>query len=82
MKTAKRMVALVLVLLMAIAIVSTFMGCGLLDDSSDNQKKTNGQKTVKCNYCGGTGRVNGETCVWCNGRGYTNDSYFNDLLGE
>jgi DnaJ-class molecular chaperone with C-terminal Zn finger domain len=76
MGTVRRMVALVLILLMAVSILSTFLGCGLLSSSSGNN-----QKKVKCNYCGGRGRVDGEKCPWCGGSGYTYDNYFNDTLG-
>ena len=39
------------------------------------------EKTATCNYCNGSGRVDGETCPWCNGSGKTYDNYFNDIIG-
>jgi len=48
--------------------------------SSGNSSNDAG-KTVKCNYCNGTGRADGGTCPWCNGSGTTYDNAFNDWLG-
>lgn len=39
------------------------------------------EKTATCNYCNGSGRVDGETCPWCNGSGKTYDNYFDDIIG-
>ena len=39
------------------------------------------RKTAKCNYCNGTGKVNGDKCPWCGGSGKTYDNAFNDALG-
>ena len=51
-----------------------------LSSSSSNSSYSSG-KTVKCNYCNGTGKADGGTCPWCNGSGMTYDNVFNDLLG-
>ena len=49
--------------------------------SSGSSSGSKPDKTATCNYCNGTGKVNGETCPWCNGSGMTYDNYFNDILG-
>ena len=49
--------------------------------SSHSSTSSSSQKTAKCNYCSGTGKVNGSTCPWCNGSGKTYNNMFNDLLG-
>lgn len=49
--------------------------------SSSGSSSSSSQKTAKCNYCNGTGKVNGEKCPWCNGSGKTYDNAFNDALG-
>lgn len=48
MKTVKRMIALVLIMLMIVSIASMFMGCS----SSD---VTPSGKVAKCGWCNGTG---------------------------
>lgn len=41
---------------------------------------SSGGKTKTCNYCHGSGRVDGSSCPWCGGSGKTYDNYFNDIL--
>ena len=50
--------------------------------SSNSNSSSSSEKTATCNYCHGTGKVNGDTCPWCNGSGKTYDNSFNDLLGN
>ena len=50
-------------------------------NSSSGSSSSSNQKTATCNYCHGTGKVNGEKCPWCNGSGKTYDNAFNDALG-
>lgn len=50
--------------------------------SSSSSSSNSSGKTATCNYCHGTGKVNGDTCPWCNGSGKTYDNAFNDLLGD
>ncbi len=50
-------------------------------NSSFDSSNSNPAKTATCNYCHGTGKVNGEKCSWCNGTGKTYDNAFNDMLG-
>lgn len=45
-----------------------------------SSSRPSGSKSATCNYCHGTGRVNGGTCSWCGGSGRTYNNYFNDLL--
>lgn len=49
--------------------------------SSSSSSSSSSQKTAKCNYCNGTGKVNGDKCPWCGGSGKTYDNAFNDALG-
>jgi len=48
--------------------------------TTSSSKSSSSKKTAKCNYCNGTGRVNGESCPWCGGSGKTYDNGFNDAL--
>ena len=50
--------------------------------SSNSSSSSSSSKTATCNYCNGTGKVNGDKCPWCNGSGKTYDNVFNDLLGD
>ncbi len=49
--------------------------------SSSSSSSSSSQKTARCNYCNGTGKVNGDKCPWCGGSGKTYDNAFNDALG-
>ena len=49
--------------------------------NSSSSSSSSSSKTATCNYCHGTGKVNGEKCPWCNGSGKTYDNDFNDALG-
>jgi len=49
---------------------------------SSSNSSSKPSKTATCNYCNGTGRVDGEACPWCGGSGKTYDNAFNDILGE
>ena len=60
-------------------------GSSSYSSSSSNyssSSSSSSSKTATCNYCNGTGKVNGEKCPWCNGSGKTYDNIFNDLLGD
>ena len=48
--------------------------------SSNSNSNNTSQKTATCNYCNGSGKVDGSTCPWCNGSGRTYDNAFNDML--
>ena len=50
--------------------------------SYSNSGSSSSSKTATCNYCNGSGKVNGDKCPWCNGSGKTYDNYFNDQLGK
>lgn len=52
-----------------------------VDSDSRGSSSSGSQKTATCNYCSGTGKVDGKTCPWCNGSGKTYNNMFNDLLG-
>ena len=49
--------------------------------NSDSSSSSSSGKTATCNYCHGTGKVNGDKCPWCGGTGKTYDNAFNDALG-
>ena len=51
------------------------------DSSTSSSSSSSSSKTATCNYCHGTGKVNGDKCPWCNGSGKTYDNVFNDALG-